>query len=203
MRGVPHTLGMQVSLAADTTLTNPPADMTGWSGDVAPQTGSLSDFAIGAVTQHFTRRLDRIRGRDFKLPNEHQLDAMEAFQLSLGRTADFNLAAITFNDTNVNTGKSLFINGTGGGTCAFCRGNAGALAATPPNQNLQTAFDETQDAIDVLGDGGLFPFAVTRLTTARSRIAHAQHTNDRNRRRTLVQQAITELAGARTNIATP
>ena len=70
MRGVPHTLGLQVSLERDTALVPAaPAEMTGWSGDGAPGTGSLRDFAIGAVTQHFTKSLNRLPG-DFKLPNE-------------------------------------------------------------------------------------------------------------------------------------
>jgi cytochrome c peroxidase len=339
MRGVPHTIGLQVSLARDSTLPSPPVEMTGWSGDGAPQTGSLRDFAIGAVTQHFTKSLERVRGRDFKLPKEPQLDAMEAFQLSIGRTADFNLASITFNDANVDTGKAIFLNGTGdpnaGAICAFCHGNGGALAGSLNNENrnfntnvedvvhparalepfpvdggfgqtanpdgtfgnrsfntasaveaadtgpffhnnvvatledvlrfysgpefntprapsarfsfnetqinqiadflralntlqnidmastelveilalqgnkereiavrLQTAFDETQDAIDVLGGEGLFPAAVARLTAARSRIAQAQQSTG-NQRRTLVQQAITELRNARGLVASP
>src|SRR4029077_16157225 len=83
MRGVPHTLGLQVSLERDTALVPPaPAEMTGWSGDGAPGTGSLRELALGAVTQHFTKTLLRVAGTDFKVPSEHQLDAMEAFQLS-------------------------------------------------------------------------------------------------------------------------
>ena len=115
--------------------------MTGWSGDGAPGTGSLREFAIGAVTQHFTKSLARVEGRDFKLPKEHQLDAMEAFQLSLGRAADFDLARITFKPaTSTSTpARMLFINGGGdpnfGGTCNFCHTNAGALAGTSRNQN--------------------------------------------------------------------
>jgi cytochrome c peroxidase len=138
MRGVPHTLGLQVSLQQDTSLPNPPgppAEMTGWSGDGAPGTGSLRDFATGAVTQHFTKRLNRVVGRDFKLPKEPQLDAMEAFQLSLGRSEDLILANINFTDGSANDGKDLFINGNGGGTCNFCHTNAGANAATLGNQN--------------------------------------------------------------------
>ena len=130
MRGVPHTLGLQVSLERDTVLVPAaPAEMTGWSGDGAPGTGSLRDFAIGAVTQHFTKSLNRLPG-DFKLPNENQLDAMEAFQLSLGRKVDFNLANITFTDQSANDGKTLFVNGEPDdnlvGTCNFCHSNAGA-----------------------------------------------------------------------------
>ena len=115
--------------------------MTGWSGDGAPGTGSLREFAIGAVTQHFTKSLNRIEGPDFKLPKEHQLDAMEAFQLSLGRSTDFDLSTITFNDAERQRWRSCSSstapatpNATG--TCAFCHTNAGALAAAPvPKQN--------------------------------------------------------------------
>jgi cytochrome c peroxidase len=339
MRGVPHTLGLQVSLARDTSLVPAPAEMTGWSGDGSPGTGSLREFAIGAVTQHFTRRLQRVEGTDFKLPREHQLDAMEAFQLSLGRDEDFDLSKITFTNANVNAGEGLFINGGTdpdfGGTCNFCHTNAGALSVSLQNQNrnfntnvedrvhparsvqnfpkdggfgrtnngdgtfgnrtfntasvveaadtppffhnnvvttldgvidfytgpefnnprapaarfsftptqknqlvqfmrgvntlqnidvarrelqeilannrnprreqdtrLQTAFEETQDAIDVLSEGGIFPAARTRLTEARNLIAQAQVNNDSNQRRTLIQQAIVKLGQARSAVAT-
>ena len=145
MRGVPHTLGLQVSLEADTSQVPTPAEMTGWSGDGAPGTGSLHEFAIGAVKQHFTRRLARVEGRDFRQPREHQLDAMEAFQLSLGRDADFSLATTTFHDPAVESGKSLFVNGTGdpnaGGKCAGCHVNAGAILAGQ-NRNLNTNVED-------------------------------------------------------------
>jgi mono/diheme cytochrome c family protein len=150
MRGVPHTLGLQVSLAQDPTQQPmPPAEMTGWSGDGSPGTGSLREFAIGAVIQHFTRRLDRVEGTDFRLPQPLELDAMEAFQLSLGRDRDFNLSTITFRDSNVETGKSLFVNGGGdpinaGGTCAGCHGNAGALNALGRNGNVNTNVEDVE-----------------------------------------------------------
>jgi cytochrome c peroxidase len=341
MRGVPHTLGLQVSLEQDTALPKPrPAEMTGWSGDGAPGTGSLREFAIGAVTQHFPKRLNRVKGTDFVEPTEHQLDAMETFQLSTGRATDISLADTTFTDATVNTGKGLFINGGGnpafGGTCAFCHTNAGALSAGLGNQNvnfntniedvphparmnvqpfpkdggfgrnnngdgtfgnrtfntpplveaadtppffhnnlvstieaaidfyssaqfnnpraaaakfnfttaqrdkiadflrgvntlqnidvgrrelqeilanrsdprreqdtrLQTAFDETQDAIDVLIQGAIFPSARARLLEARNLIAQAQHSGDSGERRSLIQQAITKLGQARSAVAT-
>jgi hypothetical protein len=121
MRGVPHTLGMQVSLDQDTSLTDPPAEMTGWGGDGSPGTGSLREFATGAVIQHFTKRLNRVQGTDFRLPRRRELDAMEAFQLSLGRPMDFDLSTITFNDAGIDNGRLLFMNGSGdpnaGGRC--------------------------------------------------------------------------------------
>ena len=63
----------------------------GWAGDGAPGEGTLREFAIGAVVQHFPRTLQRTNGIDFVLPTEDELDAMEAFQLSLGRQEELNL----------------------------------------------------------------------------------------------------------------
>jgi hypothetical protein len=149
MRGVPHTLGLQVSLASDPTQIPTPAEMTGWSGDGSPGTGSLREFAIGAVTQHFTKRLDRVEGTDFRRPRPRELDAMEGFQLSLGRDRDFDLSKITFRDSSVETGKSLFVNGSGdlinaGGTCAGCHGNAGALNVLRRNGNVNTNVEDVK-----------------------------------------------------------
>jgi cytochrome c peroxidase len=142
MRGVPPTLGLQMTLEKDASMGEGPVQMTGWSGDGSPGTGSLREFAIGAVTQHFTRSLARVAGRDFRLPSEHQLDAMEAFQLSLGRSVDFDLSKITFLDANVQAGRTLFTNGTGnpgaGGTCGFCHANGGALSVNGQNRNFNT-----------------------------------------------------------------
>jgi hypothetical protein len=146
MRGVPHTLGLGVSLEPDTTQVPTPAEMTGWSGDGSPGTGSLREFAIGAVTQHFPRRLNRVDGTDFRLPKERELDAMEAFQLSLGRDRDFDLTRITFKNSAVEHGKLLFLNGTGdpnaGGTCSFCHANAGALSTNGQNRNFNTNVED-------------------------------------------------------------
>lgn len=146
MRSVPHTLGMQVSLTTDQGRLNPPAAMTGWSGDGAPGAGSLRDFAVGAVTQHFTRSLNRVAGQDFVLPNDQQLDALEAFQLSLGRSADFDLGKVSFVDANVASGQALFINGTGsptaGGRCSTCHVNGGALAGNGQNRNFNTNVED-------------------------------------------------------------
>src|ERR1700730_2078126 len=76
--GVPHTLGLRNSVSSR----NGPH--TGWSGDGSPGDRSLRSFATGAVIQHFTRTLNRVPGIDFRLPTEEELDALEAFQLSLG-----------------------------------------------------------------------------------------------------------------------
>ena len=84
------------------------AQRTGWSGDGTPTgfredffesngrelTGSLRDFAIGAIVQHFPLTLERSGfdpdgagpGQpDFRFATEAELDALEAFMLSIGR----------------------------------------------------------------------------------------------------------------------
>jgi hypothetical protein len=97
MRGVPHTLALRPS-----TRNN----LTGWSGDGSP--GALREFATGAVTQHFPRTLNRVPGVDFRLPDSDELEAMLAFQLSLGRQADPVLAELEFDDPVVQEGLDLF-----------------------------------------------------------------------------------------------
>ena len=66
---------------------------------------------------------------------------------------------------------------------------------------LQTAFDETQDGIDVLTQGNLFPTAKNHLISARNFISQAQATEP-SQRRPLIQQAIAALNAAQNAVAT-
>jgi hypothetical protein len=81
-----------------------PAHALGWSGDGSFGGGSLREFAIGAVIQHFPKTLNRIEDQDFRLPTNAELDALEAYQLSLGRKHDLDLAKLEFRDPNVEAG---------------------------------------------------------------------------------------------------
>jgi hypothetical protein len=150
MRGVPHTLGLAVSMTVDPADDNvvrsdgsKPANATGWSADGAPEDGSLRSFAIGAVRQHFTKTLNRKEGEDFRLPTKSELDALEAFQASLGRQEEIDLAAMNFSDPgtgtdDVNKGKDLF-NGLGiNRACSACHINAGANNDEGFNRNFNT-----------------------------------------------------------------
>jgi cytochrome c peroxidase len=155
MRGVPHLFALQTSLLQPRIGADLPTnevgqaikegmDMTGWSGDGAPGTGSLREFAIGAVTQHFTKTLARKAGKDFRLPNDDELDAIEAFMLSLGRQADPSLNAdnnigLKLKNPDAIAGKVVFINGSGldqffqpdptkVGKCITCHLDAGATS---------------------------------------------------------------------------
>ena len=141
MRGVPHVLGLRVS------VDSPTGPRTGWSGDGAPGDGSLRSFATGAVIQHFTKRLDRVAGVDFRLPTDDELDALEAFQLSLGRQRELQLP-LPLKGTVARRGQELFLDPEVG-KCAVCHSNAGANAvfagANLGNANFNTGVEDLPD----------------------------------------------------------
>ena len=168
MRSVPHTLAMLPDTLAPSQLDEthtpfgpvvPPVERVGWSGDGAPvgtftladgtvhqATGTLRDFMIGAIIQHYTKTLNRVPGVDFTLPTVAQLDALEAFQKSLGRRENLKLAgagALKLKSEKASKGQEIFNNpGTiinpvaggfifngpsqGAGRCILCHFNAGA-----------------------------------------------------------------------------
>ena len=157
MRGVPHTLALVTSLTPPPGPPGGPSQRTGWGGDGAPGSGSLRDFATGAVTQHFTKTLERQRGRDFRLPTSPELDAMEAFQLSLGRQSDLILSgpdALVLKPAgsgapDPKNGKALF---QGSAKCFNCHVNAGANAAfSPANFNFDTGVENAPHPADSTG----------------------------------------------------
>jgi hypothetical protein len=118
-RAVPHTLALRTSVQS---VDGP---HIGWSGDGAPGDGTLHSFATGAVTQHFTRTLNRVPGVDFRLPSASELDALEAFQLSLGRQADLALP-LPLKGISASNGQTIFLSDVG--RCNRCHVNAGANA---------------------------------------------------------------------------
>lgn len=143
MRGIPHTLGMSQSVASAQ------GPMTGWSGDGSPGDRSLRSFATGAVIQHFTLTTDRVAGVDFRLPTEEELDALEAFQLSLGRQEELELPLALKNKTAMQ-GQAIF-NSPTIGKCFACHFNAGANAAPAlfgagaGNKNFDTGVEGLPD----------------------------------------------------------
>ena len=146
-RSAQHTLGLG--------LTSGPATRgdvallkgaLGWSGDGAPGTGTLREFAIGAVIQHFPKSLERRNNADFRLPTEDELDALLAFQLSLGRQEEYLVdpdepGALSFSDPFVTEGQRLFhgapaTNGTR--QCGGCHNGAGANSSDGRGSNRAT-----------------------------------------------------------------
>jgi hypothetical protein len=68
--------------------------------------------------------LDRIPGVDFRFPTDSELDAIEAFLLSLGRPDELDLSTLKLKDSNASAGLTLFNNEVG--KCSLCHFNAGA-----------------------------------------------------------------------------
>ncbi len=151
LRGVPHTLAMRTSVASRD------GPHTGWSGDGAPGDRTLRSFAVGAVIQHFPKTTNRVAGVDFRLPTDEELDALEAFMLSLGRQEDLALP-LTLTDERVLRGQVLFMDNNVA-RCNVCHFNAGANAnpnifgADVGNRNFNTGVEDLPDIpTHVLGD---------------------------------------------------
>lgn len=142
MRGVPHSLSMATSILAPADG-RAPVQRTGWSGDGAPGTGALRLFPVGAVTQHFTKRLNRVSGVDFVLPTDAQLDRMEAFSLASGRLNELNLANVTLSNSAAQAGKIRFV--AADARCNGCHANAGANIANGQNFNFDTGVERAPD----------------------------------------------------------
>jgi len=101
-RGVPHIFNQE--------LTAP----FGWSGNFS----SLTDFSTHAVIQHFPRTLNRVPGVDFRLPTPQELEALEAFMLSMALPPDRNFDIESFVTTPAQArGRDLFF---GTAKCSFC-----------------------------------------------------------------------------------
>ena len=141
MRGVPHTLALRAS------VDSPQGPRTGWSGDGSPGDGSVRSFAVGAVIQHFPKTLNRVAGVDFRLPTEEELDALEAFQLSLGRQQDLTLP-LPLKGTVAKRGQEIFLDNSLG-KCNLCHVNAGATAnfggGNIGNANFDTGVEDLPD----------------------------------------------------------
>jgi len=151
LRSVPHLLAMQRSRIPQPGSPNPPAERLGWDGGGAPGAGTIRDFAVGAIIQHFPKTLNRVAGTDFRLPTSGEMDALAAFQLALGRQQDLNLPAIQFKSPVVTRGQQIFlaldtVGGTvAAGKCNACHGNAGALGIDGDNRNFEIGTERIKD----------------------------------------------------------
>lgn len=170
MRSVPHLLALSTSIDTELVANGGefPQDeefvhALGWSGDGSVGTGSLREFTIGAIVQHFPKTLNREPGIDFRLPTEAELTSMELYQLSLGRSEDPDLSAMTFKSPIVERGKALFdqkenpLDETGkpifgvSANCNGCHSNAGAVSSsTGGNPTRDTGIEMMKDQPAVL-----------------------------------------------------
>ncbi|MEW6737795.1 MAG: hypothetical protein AB1489_41325 [Acidobacteriota bacterium] len=184
LRSVQHTLALPTSITAPifqdvdaTGSPNDPRQRLGWGGDGAPGNGSLREFATGAVIQHFTKTLNRRAGSDFRLPTDEELDALEAFQLSLGRQEDLDLNVLQLRIESARQGQLLFSspgccnNGdtVRQGKCAACHFGGGAssgfsrrnfllgICATCSNTGINATHDIGSQNLDMVQMAGLPP----------------------------------------------
>jgi hypothetical protein len=101
------------------------------------------------VIQHFTKTLNRVPGVDFRLPTDEELDALEAFQLSLGRQMELTLP-LPLKGTVAKRGQEIF-NSASEGKCFACHFNAGANGApaifgpNAGNLNFNTGVEDLPD----------------------------------------------------------
>jgi len=166
LRSVSHTLGLSRTL--DPPPGFPHAQATGWDGDGALG-GTLREFANGAIRQHNTRTLGRVAGVDFRFATDQELDALEAFQLFLGREDEPDTETMLFTDPLVSEGRDLFnrVDSSTGrsGKCIVCHANGGAnreapFAPTSVNINADTRVQDLSPP-EVPPDGG---FGITVST---------------------------------------
>jgi hypothetical protein len=107
-----------------------PPERLGWGNDGAP----LRDFALVAIAQHAPQTLSRRRGADFRVPTDEELDALVAYQLSLGRQEDFDLPSLLLTSELASRGKALYLDTgnlqeRGHKNCNACHFNGGGAAA--------------------------------------------------------------------------
>jgi cytochrome c peroxidase len=153
VRSVPHLFSLATSIARDVGdgTTNPPADRTGWGGDGAPGDGTLRSFLTGAVTQHYPKTLARVPGVDFRVPTSQELDAVNAFQLSLGRKNELDLTQVRIFDPDAEIGRQAFLDPQRG-RCNVCHLNAGAnFLDTAKNRNFDTGVRLAQSPFQTFG----------------------------------------------------
>lgn len=98
---------------------SPPMHAVGRSADGAPGRSTLHEFLTGAIMQHFTLTLARVPGADFRLPTQAEADAVEAFQLFLGRSHEVDTTALGFVDATAQRGQALATSGQTG-KCVIC-----------------------------------------------------------------------------------
>lgn len=168
LRSVPHTLGLSQTIGnQDNTDPRLRTHETGWSADGTPGDGSLRCFAAGAIKQHFTKTLNRIAGTDFQLPTNDQLDAMLAFQLSIGNQSAPAVSTLNFLEEAANRGRTQFFgiipirnSNPAGRNCAGCHVEAGANNAVGIGNSV-TAF-RTRNRITSVNYASTAPICRTR-----------------------------------------
>lgn len=143
-RGVQHTLAIASSITPESDKEGKfVLNSLGWSGDGSPGDGSLRLFTTGAIIQHLPKTLKRVTNVDFRLPTDTELDALEAYMLSLGRAQDPDLDKLYFSSPVVQRGRELMHSkDQGTAQCKGCHFNGSANSFTTfQNGNRDTGVE--------------------------------------------------------------
>ncbi len=101
--------------------------LTGWAGDGSPD-GTLRGFTNGAIKAHMTKTLNRVPGVDFRYATDEELDALEAYILTLGRQEELSLP-LPLKGEVARLGQELFIDkDQKNARCNTCHINASGSA---------------------------------------------------------------------------
>lgn len=149
LRGVPHLFALGTSMTPEAEFEGTVVQHAlGWSADGSPNDGSLRSFTVGAVMQHMPKTLNREEGVDFRMPTDAELDALEAYMLSLGRSSELDLDTMSFSSPIVQKGLELFHSKEPGtGQCKGCHLNAGANSSSSlQNGNRDTGVENMPDS---------------------------------------------------------
>jgi len=184
LRSVPHLLALGTSITPEAEFEGTTVEHAlGWSADGSPLEGSLRSFTVGAVMQHMPKTLNREFGSDFRMPTDDELDALEAYMLSLGRPEDLDLDNMHFSSPIVQRGKELFHSKEPGtGQCKGCHLNAGANSSTSlQNGNRNTGVEDLPDNLLKLvwqptpADGGFGNTEQTNCGSDNDQICYGNH----------------------------
>jgi len=148
LRSVPHLLALGTTITPEEEFEGTVVKHAlGWSADGSSGDGSLRSFTIDAIMQHMPKTLNREEGIDFRLPTDDELDALEVYMLSLGRSEDLDLDNMYFSSPIVQKGRELFHSKEPGtGQCKGCHLNAGANSSSSlQNGNRNTGVDNMPD----------------------------------------------------------
>lgn len=143
-RGVQHTLAIASSITPESDKEGKfVLNSLGWSGDGSTGDGSLRLFTTGAIIQHLPKTLKRVANVDFRLPTDTELDALEAYMLSLGRAQDPDLDKLYFSSPVVQRGRELMHSkDQGTAQCKGCHFNGSANSFTTfQNGNRDTGVE--------------------------------------------------------------
>lgn len=144
LRSVQHIFSLSTTIERDPNDGTSASfiERTGWSGDGADD-GLLSNFADGAIRQHFTKSLARGPG-DFRLTTPTERANLLAYQRSVGRTSELDLQTVTFNDPFADPGIDVFTDPLRG-RCNECHRNAGGKSASGKNTNFKNGIEIFSD----------------------------------------------------------